>query len=78
MKTIALFGLGILALIWLFSSGGSKRIAQRKISGKPPVVVVTVLDEKSDNSEYIKNIRDNRLQYAEKHGENQKPVLRST
>ncbi|RYP28015.1 hypothetical protein DL767_007415 [Monosporascus sp. MG133] len=68
LKPIALFGLGILALIWFLSSGGSQTGSERKISGKPPVVLVTVFEEKSDNAEYIRNIKDNRSQYAEKHG----------
>jgi mannan polymerase II complex MNN11 subunit len=67
LKTIVLFGLGIIALIWLFS-GGSKHAASRTISGKPPVVVVTVFDDKYDNTAYSKHIEDNRIQYAEKHG----------
>lgn len=69
LKSIALFGLAILALIWFLSSGGPRRHHERKISGKPPVVIVTVFNEKSDNVEYIKSIKENRLQYAEKHGE---------
>ncbi|EMR61794.1 putative glycosyltransferase family 34 protein [Eutypa lata UCREL1] len=68
LKSIALFGLAILALIWFLSSGGPRRHHERKISGKPPVVIVTVFNEKSDNVEYIKSIKENRLQYAEKHG----------
>ena len=50
-------------------TSAATKAAERKIPGKPPVVLVTVFHEKSDNAEYIKNIKDNRLQYAEKHGE---------
>ncbi|KAH9908129.1 galactosyl transferase GMA12/MNN10 family-domain-containing protein [Xylariomycetidae sp. FL2044] len=67
LKTIALFCLAVIALIWLFS-GHSKSGGGHKISGKPPVVLVTVFDDKHENAAYNKNIRDNRMQYAEKHG----------
>ncbi|KAH7040105.1 alpha-1,2-galactosyltransferase-like protein [Microdochium trichocladiopsis] len=39
----------------------------RSISGKPPVVLVTVFDDKQ-NTEYVQLLRENRLAYAEKHG----------
>ncbi|KAI0542049.1 galactosyl transferase GMA12/MNN10 family-domain-containing protein [Xylaria digitata] len=66
LKTIALFGLAVLGLIWLFSS--SKHKGPRVITGRPPVVVVTVFDDKYDNTAYSQHIKDNRIQYAEKHG----------
>ena len=77
LKPIALFGLAVFALLWLFSrsagrgsgSNAATKAAERRIAGKPPVVLVTVFHEKSDNAEYIRNIKDNRLRYAEKHGE---------
>ena len=37
-------------------------------SGTPPVVIVTVVDPNSYNREYIQNIKDNRNEYARKHG----------
>lgn len=65
-------GLAILFLIWLFSGSSGSRTKQssseRVISGKPPVVIVTVFDEKSGNAEAIKNLKENRIQYAKKHG----------
>ena len=78
LKPIALFALAVLALLWLFSRGAARgsgknaaatKAAERRIAGRPPVVLVTVFHEKSDNAEYIRNIKDNRLRYAEKHGE---------
>ncbi|KAI0137274.1 galactosyl transferase GMA12/MNN10 family-domain-containing protein [Xylariales sp. AK1849] len=70
LKVIAAFGLAIIFLIWLFLGGSSKPYTQRVISGKPPVAIVTVFDEKSfsNNPEYLKSIKENREQYAEKHG----------
>ncbi|KAI2642222.1 galactosyl transferase GMA12/MNN10 family-domain-containing protein [Xylaria nigripes] len=66
LKTIILLALGIISFIWLFS--GSKHKASRPITGKPPVVVVTVFDDKYDNTAYSQLIKDNRVHYAEKHG----------
>lgn len=37
-------------------------------SGSPPVVIVTVLDPVRFNKEYIDGIKDNRIEYAKKHG----------
>ncbi|KAI1388875.1 glycosyltransferase family 34 protein [Hypoxylon trugodes] len=67
LRSIVLFVLAIVGLIWLFS-GSSKHRSHHTISGKPPVVLVTVLDDTNSNSVYIKNIKENRIQYAEKHG----------
>ncbi|KAI2634343.1 glycosyltransferase family 34 protein [Hypomontagnella submonticulosa] len=68
LRTVAFIFLVVVGLIWLFS-GGSKHATRRTISGKPPVVLVTVFDDKNDdNSVYTKNIKENRMQYAEKHG----------
>jgi mannan polymerase II complex MNN11 subunit len=44
--------------------GGSERIP----SGTPPVVVVTVLDPDGYSKDYINNIKENRMEYAKKHG----------
>jgi mannan polymerase II complex MNN11 subunit len=44
--------------------GGSERIP----SGTPPVVIVTVLDPESYSNDYINNIKENRIEYAKKHG----------
>lgn len=37
-------------------------------SGTPPVVIVTVLDPTHHTKEYLENIKDNRIEYANKHG----------
>jgi mannan polymerase II complex MNN11 subunit len=36
--------------------------------GNPPVVVVTVLDYSKYSNAYLQTVRDNRIQYAQKHG----------
>ncbi|KAI0203069.1 galactosyl transferase GMA12/MNN10 family-domain-containing protein [Astrocystis sublimbata] len=65
-KTVALAVLVIITLVWLFS--GSKSKGPRPVSGKPPVVVVTVFDDMYKNTAYSKQIEDNRIRYARKHG----------
>jgi mannan polymerase II complex MNN11 subunit len=70
-KIIALAGLAFFALIYLVTRPSSSRHgapAQRTPSGNPPAVVVTVLDEKKYSKEYLEMVRENRVQYAEKHG----------
>jgi mannan polymerase II complex MNN11 subunit len=54
------------SIIWLLSRlfGGGNSIP----SGTPPVVIVTVVDESNYSKEYIKMIKDNRIEYAKKHG----------
>jgi len=37
-------------------------------SGTPPVVIVTVLDPSHYSKEYIDNVKENRIEYAKKHG----------
>lgn len=44
--------------------GGSDAIP----SGTPPVVIVTVLDPQTYSKEYIHDIKQNRIEYAKKHG----------
>lgn len=71
LKVIALAGIAFLTLIWLLTrSGGSNRwkSPQHAPTGNPPVVLVTVLDEKKYSKNYIESIKENRIQYAEKHG----------
>jgi mannan polymerase II complex MNN11 subunit len=37
-------------------------------SGTPPVVIVTVMKADGYSKEYLEDIKDNRIQYARKHG----------
>jgi len=55
------------AVLFIFSRifGGSDRIP----TGTPPVVIVTVVDPGAYSKEYIQNIKENRIEYAKKHGE---------
>ncbi len=57
--------IGVLLFMLSHSFGGSERIP----SGTPPVVIVTVIDPKSYSQEYINNIKENRNEYARKHGQ---------
>ena len=47
----------------LFGSGG-----ERIPSGTAPVVIVTVVDEENYSPAYIKMVKENRIEYARKHG----------
>lgn len=40
-------------------------------SGKPPAVIVTVLDEERYGARYTELLKENRKLYAEKHGASQ-------
>jgi mannan polymerase II complex MNN11 subunit len=44
--------------------GGSESIPL----GTPSVVIVTVLDPDNYSKDYIENIKENRIEYARKHG----------
>lgn len=65
-KTIALCACAIGAFFFILSQlfGGPEGIP----SGTPPVVIVTVLDSDNYSKDYINNIKDNRIEYARKHG----------
>ncbi|KAL2143438.1 hypothetical protein VTI28DRAFT_10425 [Corynascus sepedonium] len=70
-KLIALAGLFFFTLIYLVTRSGSEWNAvssPRVPKGNPPVVLVTVLDASKYNGAYLETVKQNRLQYAEKHG----------
>lgn len=71
-KVLALAGLAFIALLYLLTrsaGGGRTALARHAPSGKPPVVIVTVIDESHHYpAEYLEAVRENRIQYAEKHG----------
>lgn len=61
-----MFAAVLSAVLFIFSHiFGGDRIP----SGTPPVVIITVLDPQSYSKEYISNIKDNRNEYARKHGQ---------
>jgi len=66
VQAIAITIIAVGAILFLVSRlfGGGESIP----SGTPPVVIVTVVDESSYSKEYIKNIKENRIEYARKHG----------
>jgi mannan polymerase II complex MNN11 subunit len=70
-KVLALAGLAFIFVLYLLTRrGSSKHALTRHIpSGKPPVVIVTVIDESHHYpTEYLDAVRENRRLYAEKHG----------
>ncbi|KAH7149890.1 galactosyl transferase GMA12/MNN10 family-domain-containing protein [Dactylonectria estremocensis] len=69
LRTILLLVLAVVGLLWLLS-GPRKETPYREHvpSGKPPVVILTVIDPTKYSDTYLKTITDNREQYAAKHG----------
>ncbi|KAK0706414.1 galactosyl transferase GMA12/MNN10 family-domain-containing protein [Lasiosphaeria miniovina] len=70
LQLIALAGLALITFIYLvtWASHGHGAYSQHRPSGKPPVVLVTVLDEVKYSKAYIDAVKENRIQYAERHG----------
>jgi mannan polymerase II complex MNN11 subunit len=66
VQAIAITVVAVGAILFLVSRlfGGGERIP----SGTPPVVIVTVVDDSTYTKEYIKNMKENRIEYARKHG----------
>lgn len=66
VQTIVLCACAVGAVIFVLSQvlGGSEKIPL----GTPPVVIVTVLDPENYSKDYINNIKENRIEYAKKHG----------
>lgn len=70
LKAIAVAGLVFIAIVYLLFRPHKRHalLAQHAPSGKPPVVIMTVFDDTHYGREYLETIRENRMQYAEKHG----------
>lgn len=65
VQAIVLCACAVGAVIFILSQiTGSDRVP----SGTPPVVIVTVLDPDNYSNDYINNIKENRIEYAKKHG----------
>ncbi|KAL9608240.1 MAG: hypothetical protein Q9167_006909 [Letrouitia subvulpina] len=63
----AIIGCALLVLIFLIShlfGGGAARVP----SGTPEVVIMTLMDEENMTKEYINKIKENRKDYAARHG----------
>jgi mannan polymerase II complex MNN11 subunit len=67
LRTVFLIGLGIVLVLVLLSRSGIKDGGERIPSGKPPVVIVTVIDQTYDTT-YIERVKENREQYAALYG----------
>lgn len=81
-QAAAAAALVLLVLVWIFArgaGGGSSQesrggagagrvVAEHVPSGKPPTVVVTVLDAARFGDKYTALVKENRRLYADKHG----------
>ncbi|RSL97670.1 hypothetical protein BHE90_002102 [Fusarium euwallaceae] len=68
-RTLVLLLLGAIGCLWLlFGSRGETQYREHVPSGNPPVVILTVLDNRQYSSAYLKSIQNNREQYAARHG----------
>ena len=68
LQILAIIALACLSFIWLVSNSFSAR-APRAPAGSPEVVIVTVIDEEKGYSKaYIDKIKQNRRDYAKRHG----------
>lgn len=77
MKVIAIAGLAFLFLLYLITRPRGYGTYKPHIpSGRPPAVLVTVLDEGGYDKAYLEMIKDNRIQYAQKHGTSLVPYMR--
>ncbi|ROT43259.1 family 34 glycosyltransferase [Sodiomyces alkalinus F11] len=70
LKSIAVIATIIIGSFWIISKLFDSRDAPlfRRPSGNPPVVLVTVLDERKHGMGHSQSIRENREQYAKRHG----------
>ena len=69
LKTIGLglvFFVGVFYL--LFGPSNKSPYHERRPAGYPHVVLVTVLDTQNYNDKYLDTVRDNREEYAKRHG----------
>lgn len=67
LQNIAVCAVGLTFVIWLFLHILGPM--DRTPSGVPRVVIVSVIDPEGYSDGYIHNIKENRLQYAKRHGE---------
>ena len=68
-STLVLVLLGVIGLVCLLVGlGGEQPYHEHVPSGNPPVVVVTVFDNSQYSTSYLESIRNNREQYAARHG----------
>lgn len=70
LKSLAVIGLLVLSVVFLFSRifRSNSSVDTPVTSGSPQVVVVTVFDEQGLSDRYIQRIKQNREDYAKRHG----------
>lgn len=69
LRTIALGLVACICVLYLvFRPGKQSPYHERQPAGTPSVVLVTVFDRDQYTTGYLKTIRENREQYASRHG----------
>ena len=73
LKYLAIGALAFFLILFLFTrpSRRNGHPQSHTPSGNPPVVIVTVLDDKKFDKQYLEKIKENRILYAQKHGTSQ-------
>ncbi|KAF4976164.1 hypothetical protein FZEAL_7142 [Fusarium zealandicum] len=68
-RVFTLLFLAVVGILWiLLRSTGQTPYHEHVPTGKPPVVILTVLDNRQYSTAYLDSIRENREQYAARHG----------
>ncbi|KAH6897408.1 galactosyl transferase GMA12/MNN10 family-domain-containing protein [Thelonectria olida] len=69
LRTIVLLLLTVIGGAWFFLGSKSQPPYREHVpSGSPPVLILTVLDTTKYTEAYLQTIKDNREQYAQRHG----------
>ncbi|EEP80276.1 predicted protein [Uncinocarpus reesii 1704] len=68
LKTAAVLGFVVISILLFISHLFSSGSQSTSVAGGPKVVLVTVLDEQSLSDGYIQRIKQNREDYAKRHG----------
>ncbi|KAK3344136.1 galactosyl transferase GMA12/MNN10 family-domain-containing protein [Lasiosphaeria hispida] len=70
MKVIALAGLAFVTLLYILTRPSIRHgtYTPHKPSGNPPAVIVTLMEDGKYSKSYLDMIKENRIQYAQKHG----------
>jgi mannan polymerase II complex MNN11 subunit len=71
LQAVGLAALGALSILWLITSllhDGIFSGNPRPPAGVPEVAIVTLIDDEGSSADYIEKIKQNRIDYAARHG----------